>query len=237
MKRYLPLVLVMMAARASVAQDANYVGTGPQAAPAPAPVTLGLYPHPPAATRVEAKVETPAPIRAIAPIQTPAPVETPEAKNVEMPNDGRCKLVKPGDVVHYQLTIRSADAARAVYANLQLRREGAGKEEHFDLPFPDALTMGERGVATRDAKAGNVYHVEFTVEKDVPSGLYRGTGVLVTLSADGGVYSNPHYVDVTNHTMREIHHYCLAVAGPYGGEVGGGRPLVTDFKPGLIERK
>jgi len=153
-----------------------------------------------------------------------------------MKDDGSCKLVKPGDVVHYHLTIRSADAARAVYANLQLRRNG-GKMQHSDLPFPDPLTMGERGEATRDAQVGDLYHFEFTIEPDVPSGLYFGTDVLVTLSADGGAYRSPHYVDVTRHTRREIHRYCLAVVGPYGGEVGEGRPLVTDFKPGLIERK
>jgi len=227
---------MMMAARVSVSQDANYVGAGSQAAPPPATAALVSYPRPPA-TAVEARVQAPAPLRPVAPAETVVtPAETTAAQNVDMKDDGWCKVVKAGDVVHYQLTIRSADAARAVYANLQLRRNG-GKAEHSDLPYWDPLMMGERGVATRDAQAGNLYHFEFTVEPDVPSGLYYGTDVLVTLSADGGVYPSPHYVDVTRHTRREIHHYCLAVAGKYGGEIGGGRPLVTDFKPGAIERK
>jgi hypothetical protein len=157
-------------------------------------------------------------------------------QSVEMRDDGRCKLVKAGDVVHYQLTIRAADMAPAVYANLQLRRHG-GSEIHSDLPFPDALEMGGRSVATRDAQAGNVYHFSFTVDRDVPSGLYHGTGVLVTLTGDAGNERRPQYVEVTKHTQKEIHHYCLAVAGPYGGVVGEGRPLVTDFKPGPIDRK
>jgi hypothetical protein len=149
--------------------------------------------------------------------------------------DGKCKAVQPGDVVHFTLRVDGVQYARAVYADLQMRLGRVYVKDTSGLPAPDFRNLGGGGSATRDTSQGNVYHFAFTVPRDVSSGLYHGSGVYVTAAPNDEVaYGGARSVDVTAHTMKEIRKYCLIVVSPLGGE---GRPLVTDFKGGPVERK
>lgn len=192
MKRYLPIVCVMFAARMACAQYALPNG------PAPAPA-YGA--------------------------------STPQV--VEAESDGKCRPVKPGDVVHYTLTIQSVGYARAVYADLQMRLGRTYVAEPGGLPPPDFRNLGGGGAATRDAQQGGVYHFEFTVPHDVMSGIYHGAGVYVTAADSSEVSNGSRNVEVTHRTLSKIRDYCLIVVGPYSPE---GRPLVTSFKSGPIDK-
>ena len=163
-----------------------------------------------------------------------APVNGASAPEVvQAEPDGQCRPVKPGDVVHYALTIRSVDYARAVYADLQMRLGRTYVAESGGLPPPDFRNLGGGGAATRDAQQGGVYHFAFKVPRDVTSGIYHGAGVYVTAADDSEVANGSRNVEVTHRTLAKIRDYCLIVVGPYGA---GGRPLVTNFQPGLIDK-
>lgn len=162
--------------------------------------------------------------------------QTPEAgpaqapTNVEVSGDGRCPAVKPGDVVHYSLTLDGADAARSVYADLQLRSRGSMKES--DLPLPGAGAIGGGGAGTRDAQWGKVYHFAFTVPSGADSGVYHAQGVMVTVRDAAG--TSPLDAALDKKARERVHRFCLAVLGKGNGELF---PVVTDFKGGPIDRK
>jgi len=191
MKRYLPMVCMMFAARLACAQYLSPNG------PAPPPTNVSSAPQ-----------------------------------AVQAEPDGKCRAVKPGDVVHYALTIQSVAYARAIYADLQMRL-GRTYVSEGGLPPPDFRNLGGGGAATRDAQQGSVYHFAFKVPHDVLTGIYHGAGVYVTAADDSEVANGSRNVEVTHHTLSKIRDYCLIVVGPYGGE---GRPLVTNFKPGPIDK-
>lgn len=153
---------------------------------------------------------------------------------VQAEPDGKCRAVRPGDVVHFALTIQSVEYARAVYADLQMRLGRTYITEPGGLPPPDFRNLGGGGAAIRDAQQGGVYHFAFKVPHDVVSGIYHGAGVYVT-AADGSEAANgSRNVEITHRTLSKIRDYCLIVVGPYGG---GNRPLVTNFQPGPIDKK
>ena len=182
MKRYLPVLLAVVAAPMVLAQD-------------------GPATHPP--------------------------------QHIQVESDGKCRPVKPGDVVHFALTIQSVEYAHAVYAHLQMH---LGRTYTFDpsgLPAPDFRTLGGGSVATRDAQQGGVYHFAFTVPRDVMTGIYHGAGVYVTAADNSDLASGSRNVEVNHRTLEKVRDFCLIVVGPFGGD---GRPLVTDFRPGPIDK-
>ena len=167
-------------------------------------------------------------------MQLTGPAQPPGPQQVQVEPDGKCRVVRPGDVVHFTLTIQSVEYAKAVYADLQMRQGRIGSFDPSALPMPDFRTFGGGGAATRDAQQGGVYHFSFKVQPQVLSGIYRGAGVHVTLDDDGEVVDRTRSVEVTRHTRDEIYKYCLNVVSPLGNDH---RPLVTNFKGGPIDRK
>jgi len=158
---------------------------------------------------------------------------SPAPQSIQAEPDGKCHPVKPGDVVHYTLTIQSVESARAVYADLQMRLGRTYVSEPGGLPPPDFRNLGGGGPATRDPQQGSVYHFAFTVPHDVMSGIYHGAGVYVTAAGTNDISNGSRNVEVNHHTISKIRDYCLIVVGPYNIS---GRPLVTDFKPGPIDK-
>jgi hypothetical protein len=149
--------------------------------------------------------------------------------------DGKCNVARPGDVVHFTLHVEGVQYARAVYADLQMRLGKIYAKDASGIPAPDFRHLGGGGPATRDGTQGNVYHFAFVVPRDVLSGLYHGSGVYVTATpSDTYPEEASRSVDVTAHTQKEIRRYCLIIVSPLGAQ---GRPLVTDFKGGPVERK
>ena len=167
------------------------------------------------------------------PASPPGFGQAPTSEAVQAQPDGKCRPVKPGDVVHYTLTIQSVSYARAVYADLQMRLGRTYTSEPGGLPPPDFRNLGGGGAAARDAQQGNVYHFAFTVPHDVMTGIYHGAGVYVTAAENNDISNSSRNVDVTHKTLSKIRDYCLIVVGPYDGS---GRPLVTNFKSGPIDK-
>jgi hypothetical protein len=166
----------------------------------------------------------------------PPPVATGvQAQDDHSDLDGKCRAAKPGDVVHFTLRVEGVAYARAVYANLQMSLGRVYVKDTSRLPPPDLNHLGGGGPAARDASQGNVYHFAFTVPRDVSSGMYHGSGVYVTAASSADSASEgSRNVDITAHTLKEVRRYCLIVVSPYGPQ---GRPLVTDFDGGAVERK
>jgi len=160
------------------------------------------------------------------PAQAPAPSEF-EA------NDHGCAAVHPGDTINYTLTIENVGNATGVFAELQMRpgRHG-GHLETVGLPSPNGLNVG--GAAMRVTQDGNEFHVSFKVPDAADSGIYHGVGVLVTVN-DPSVEGGRRMADVTPQTLERIHKYCVVFYG--GHDRYGDYPVVTDFKPGAIEKK
>jgi hypothetical protein len=166
----------------------------------------------------------------------PPPAETQAQQSPHPELDGRCKAVRPGDLVHFTLNIRSVEYARAVYADLQMHLGRTYVNDPSGLPPPDFQSLGGGGIATRDAHEGDLYHFTFTIPHDVYSGIYHGSGVYVT-AAENDALSNTtgsRSVAVSNRTLHKVRDYCLIVVSPYNGN---GQPFVTDFHGGPIERK
>ncbi len=159
------------------------------------------------------------------------PVPGPQSIHAEP--DGKCRVVHPGDVVHYALTIQSVEYAKSVYADLQMRPGRAVQTNFNDLPIPDLRNIGGGGAATRDPQLGSVYHFSFTITPSVLSGIYHGTGVYVSVSDSNDIPGRSRRVEVNRHTREQIAKYCLNVLSPLGST---DRPLVTDFKPGSIDK-
>jgi hypothetical protein len=156
-----------------------------------------------------------------------------DPQSVQAQPDGKCRAVKPGDIVHYTLTIQSVDSARAVYADLQMRPGRSYVSEPGGLPPPDFRNLGGGGPATRDAQQGGVYHFAFTVPHDVVSGIYHGAGVYVTAAESNDISNSSRSIDINRKTISRVRDFCLIVVGSYNVS---GRPLVTNFKPGPIDK-
>jgi len=149
-------------------------------------------------------------------------------------DDHGCAAVHPGDTINYTLTIENAGNATGVFAELQMRpgRRG-GHMETVGLPSPTAgLNVG--GAALRVTQDGNEFHVSFKVPDAASSGIYHGVGVLVTVN-DPSVEGGRRIADVTPQTLEGIRKYCVVFYA--GHDRYGDYPVVTDFKPGAIEKK
>ncbi len=170
-------------------------------------------------------------------------------QTVEMHGDGRCTTVRPGDTVHYTLSIDNVIDARAVLGDLQLR-PGHFREvkTHAGLPAPDYRALGGGGVGKRDSDDARQYHFAFEVPQQIFSGTYRG----VTVSASAhdleagsddpyAGYAQPYlpktvqrsHVHVTKHTLREVHAYCLNVMSGFGTQEV--RAAVVNFEAGPVD--
>ncbi len=149
-------------------------------------------------------------------------------------DDHGCAAVHPGDTTNYTLNIENVGNATGVFAELQLRAGRRGG--HFDrvgLPSPTAgLNVG--GAAMRVDQDGNEYHITFKVPDGIDSGIYHGVGVIVTVN-DSSVEGGRRMADVTHKTLEQIYKYCVVLYN--GGDHYGNYPVVTDFKPGAIEKK
>jgi hypothetical protein len=161
------------------------------------------------------------------------PAQAPSQSEFEA-NDHGCAPVHPGDTINYTLTIENVGSATGVFAELQLRPGRRGG--HFDrvgLPSPTAgLNMG--GAATRVDQDGNEYHITFKVPEGLDSGVYHGVGVLVTVN-DSSVEGGRRMADVTHKSLEQIYKYCVVLYS--GGDHYGNYPVVTNFKPGVVEKK
>jgi len=149
-------------------------------------------------------------------------------------DDHGCAPVHPGDTINYTLTIEHVGNATGVFAELQLRsgRRG-GHMETVGLPSPlTGLNVG--GAAVRVGQDGNEFHVSFKVPDVAESGIYHGVGVLVTVN-DSSVEGGRRIADVTPQSLERIHKYCIVFYA--GHDHYGAYPVVTDFKPGAVEKK
>ena len=164
-----------------------------------------------------------------------------EPQNVNVKSDGRCVTVRPGDTVHYSLTIEGVGGAHAILGDLRLRLGHSRELMHGGLPAPDFRSLGGGGLGTHDNSEGKVYHFAFKVPKELYGGTYRG--VEVNVSADEPppqsqalyrpVGERAPRVDVTRHTRDEVHAYCLNVISNFGAPQT--RPAVTNFSPGPVD--
>jgi hypothetical protein len=152
--------------------------------------------------------------------------------DVEMHSDGRCLNAKPGDTVHYTLTIEDIANAEAAFADLRLRPRGFPAPHGEGLAVPDYRNLGGGGAGVRDSEHGNMYHFSFRVPQQIYSGVYRGVGLEVTTgTARTAAQVTATGVDVTKHTRDEVRAFCINVVSNYGGT---GRPEVTDFHPDAV---
>ena len=165
--------------------------------------------------------------------QNNGPAQAP-AQSEFVADDHGCAAVHPGDTINYTLTIENVGNATGVFAELQMRpgRHG-GHLETVGLPSPTAgLNVG--GAAVRVTQDGNEFSVSFKVPDAANSGIYHGVGVLVTVN-DPSVEGGRRIADVTPETLERIHKYCVVFYG--GHDRYGDYPVVTDFKPGAVEKK
>lgn len=159
----------------------------------------------------------------------------PPSQDVSIHADGRCHEVRPGDTVHYTLTIKGVEHVRAVYADLQMRPGRDFIARPTGLPSPDFHSLGGGGQARPNPSARDSFEFSFVVPQEIYSGVYRGTGVLVHTDEPADPYGPPARVDVTHHTEKQARRFCLAVISNFGEQHD--RPEVTNFRPGTIDRK
>ncbi len=154
----------------------------------------------------------------------------PQSNDVEVRGNGHCTPVRPGDLVHFSLTVDGVANAKAVFADLQLTTGHATYHE-TDLPMPGSGVLGGGGTGSRDDATSKVYRFSFHVPVGAMQGVYRSAGLVVTADygtgADKGAEA---YVD--RHAREQVRRYCLVVFGPAQQA-----PVVTDFKPGEVEHK
>ena len=149
-------------------------------------------------------------------------------------DDHGCAAVHPGDTINYTLTIEHVGNATGVFAELQLRpgRRG-GHFERTGLPSPSqGLNVG--GAAVRVTQDGNEFQISYKVPDLADSGFYHGVGVLVTVN-DPTVEGGRRIADVTPESLEKIRKYCVVFYS--GHDRYGDYPVVTDFKPGAVEKK
>jgi len=161
------------------------------------------------------------------------PAQAP-AQSEFVADDHGCAAVHPGDTINYTLTIENVGNATGVFAELQLRpgRRG-GHVETVGLPSPTAgLNVG--GAAVRVTQDGNEFQITYKVPDLADSGIYHGVGVLVTVN-DPSVAGGRRIADVTPESLQRIRKYCVVFYG--GHDHYGDYPVVTDFKPGAVEKK
>ena len=152
-----------------------------------------------------------------------------QAQDIAMPADGGCQAVHPGDTVHFDLKIESAEGARAIFTELQM--DGAGHRAKFrpaDLPLARGNVLAAGASSTRDAADPTVYHFSFLVPQ-VDPGVYRMGGFAVR-TAYGGMRGEGGMVPLNRHAREQVRRYCLAVFG------GMHSPVVTEFLPRQVEQ-
>ena len=168
-----------------------------------------------------------------------------EPQNIDVRGDGRCMTARPGDIVHYTLTIENVGLAPALYGDLRMRLGKSHELIRGDLPVLDFRSLGGGGLGTHEAADGKMYHFMFKVPRDIYGGTYHGVQVEVRPAEPQRPYypSRVRYepvsvhvpkVDVTRHTRDEVHSYCLNVISDFGMHPFETRPAITDFAPGTI---
>jgi hypothetical protein len=229
MKRELGVLIVILAVRVGSAQEATARGATPPAAPTVQYAQLrhdGTSSLPGGQGLQYRDPSVPLP---------PAATDAAAAKADDVKLDGRCQVVRPGDIVHYELSIRAVESAKFIDADIELHNGDWPHKDANGLLFPDFRTLGGSSPATRDPSIGGVYHFQFTVPQHVLGGTYRGTAVLVTVvDDDDALYGRNSSVPVNRHTRRQVKNYCLVVVGAAGDDR---ERVVTNFKRGPIERK
>ena len=153
---------------------------------------------------------------------------------VDAESDGKCRDARPGDTVNFALTIEGVDTARAVYGELQMREGHSVPVRSGALPLPDFRNLAGGGLGSRDPQKSTLYRFSFRVPTQLYGGVYRGVAVLVTTDRPVTRTDRDHAVEVTHHTREEVKNYCLHVMSGFGGD---GRPVVTDFQPGTVEKQ
>ena len=153
---------------------------------------------------------------------------------MEAESDGKCRDARPGDTVNFALTVEGVDTARAVYGELQMREGHYEPVRAGSLPFPDFRNLAGGGLGTRDQQKTTLYRFSFRVPTQLYGGIYRGVGVIVTTEKPVTRTERDRPVEVTRHTRDEVRNYCLRVISGFGGD---GRPVVTDFQPGSVEKQ
>ena len=163
----------------------------------------------------------------------PLPPSAPDKPgDLEMRSDGHCLDARPGDIVHFTLTIESVANAHGIYADIRLRPKGVAAPRASALPSPDSRNLGGGGLGVRDTATGNVYHFAFRVPTEIIGGIYRGVGLSVTEGDAMPSRGEPADVDQTRHVREQVRSYCLNVFSGYGGA----KPEVTDFTPGPVAK-
>lgn len=146
--------------------------------------------------------------------------------------DAHCKEVHPGDMVNYTLTIRGLSGARQVIADLQMRPLHELPSRGGGLPSPDFRNLGGGGSAQSGGSGQNTFSFSFVVPREIFSGRYHGTEVLVRADEPIAMADTPQYIEVSRHTRRRVHSFCLTVVSPYGAPEQ--KPEVINFQPGPI---
>ena len=144
----------------------------------------------------------------------------------DLPADGRCQGVRPGDTVRFSLRIDSAEGAKAVFAELQMNAKGRhGRFRETDLPMSRADVLAGGGVGSRDAADATLYHFSFAVPQVEP-GMYHTAGFAVRAAYR---HNEGARVAMDRRAREQVRGYCLAV---FGGTHG---PVVTEFLPKAVE--
>ena len=149
--------------------------------------------------------------------------------------DKHCKEVHPGDMVSYSLTIQGLNGVQPVFADLQMRPLHELPLHGHGLPAPDFHNLGGGGTGQANGAGQNTFDFSFAVPKEIFSGRYRGVEVRVKANDPVTVADGSRYVDVSHHTMKRVHSFCLSVVSNYGESPD--RPEVTNFQSGAIVPK
>ena len=146
--------------------------------------------------------------------------------------DKHCKEVHPGDTVSYSLTIEGLTTLQPVFADLQMRPLHELPLHGHGLPAPDFRNLGGGGTGQASGASQNSFDFSFVVPKEIFSGRYRGAEVRVKANEPLTTADGSRYVDVSHHTMKRVHAFCLSVVSNYGESPD--RPEVTNFQSGAI---
>ena len=149
--------------------------------------------------------------------------------------DKHCKEVHPGDTVSYSLTIEGLSSGQPVFADLQMRPLHELPLHGHGLPAPDFRNLGGGGTGQVSGIGQSVFDFSFVVPTEILPGRYRGVEVRVKANEPLTAADAPRYVDVSHHTMKRVHSFCLTVVSNYGNSPD--RPEVTNFQSGAIVPK
>ena len=164
------------------------------------------------------------------PVNVPGWSPSLSLREVDMPDNGTCQSVRPGDRVHFTLRVENAQAARHVLTHLQLALNSHAHFRTADLALERRDTMGGGGIGLRDSDDRQLYHFSFVVPF-VDTGIYRTTGIDVLAAFGDSIATTGVGIPLDHHSRAQVKAYCLAVFNGYGGE----RPVVTEFLPDPVE--